>query len=185
MALYLRDRIWYADFYDQGKRVQVRTGTSNRRKAEEFLALRISEIVRGVYAKPVKMTLSELGEKYMEFAKANKRSWLRDQQILGHLNDAFGTMLLTNITALPIEQYKINRLKVVSPATVNRELAGLKRLFNVAEQWGFYRGCNPVKGIRFLDEDNLKLRTLSEKEEAEVDPIGWTKKRPFLDRATG
>ena len=166
MALYQRGRVWYADYYDRGKRVQESTGETNRHKAEKFLALRISEIERGVYAKPVKMTLSELGAKYMEFAKANKRSWLRDQQTLGHLNDAFGTKLLTDITALPIEQYKLDRLKVVCPATVNRELAGLKRLFNVAEQWGLYQGRNPVKGIRFLAEDNLKLRTLSEKEEA-------------------
>ena len=45
------------------------------------------------------------------------------------------------------------------------ELAGLKRLFNLAEQWGLYRGRNPVKGVRFLDENNLKLRTLSDGEE--------------------
>ena len=83
-----------------------------------------------------------------------------------HLSDAFGTWLLTDITELPIEQYKVDRLKAVSPATVNRELAGLKRLFNVAEQWSLYRGRNPVKGIRFFAEDNLKLRTLSENEEA-------------------
>src|SRR5690349_15833483 len=128
MALYRRGQIWYADFYERGKRVQESTGTTNRRKAEKFLALRISEIERGVYAKPVKITLSEFGEKYMEYAKANKRSWIRDQQILGHLNGAFGSMLLTDITALPIEQYKLNRFQAVSPATVNRELAGLKRL---------------------------------------------------------
>ena len=54
----------------------------------------------------------------------------------------------------------------MTPATVNRELAGLKRLFNVAEQWGLFRGRNPVKGVRFLDENNLKFRTLSEEEEA-------------------
>ena len=90
MALYQRGRIWYADFYDRGKRVPVGTGTSNRRRAEEFLALRISDIVRGVYTKPVKMTLHQLGEKYMEYAKANKRSWLRYEQILRHLNDALG-----------------------------------------------------------------------------------------------
>jgi integrase len=56
--------------------------------------------------------------------------------------------------------------KPVSPATVNRELAGLKRLFNMAEQRGLYRGRNPVKGVRFLDENNLRLRMLSEGEEA-------------------
>jgi integrase len=165
MALYQRGRVWYADFYDGKTRVQVSTGTANRREAEKFLALRISEVERGQYAKPARITLAELGQQYMDYAKANKRSWLRDSQILEHLNDAFGNRLLPDITPLPIERYKQERLQAVSPATVNRELAGLKRLFNLAEQWGLYRGRNPVKGVRFLDENNLKLRTLSEEEE--------------------
>jgi integrase len=165
MALYRRGRIWYADFYNGKARVQVSTGTANKGKAEKFLALRISEVERGEYSKPTRITLAELGRQYMDYAKANKRSWLRDEQILEHLNGAFGNLLLPNITALPIERYKLVRMQAVSPATVNRELAGLKRLFNLAEQWGLYRGRNPVRGVRFLDENNLKLRTLSEGEE--------------------
>ena len=54
MALYQRGRIWYADFYVHGKRVQESTGTANRREAEKFYALRISEVERGEYAKPVR-----------------------------------------------------------------------------------------------------------------------------------
>ena len=49
MALYTRGRIWYADFYNGKSRVQVSTGTANRREAEKFLALRISEVERGEY----------------------------------------------------------------------------------------------------------------------------------------
>ncbi len=165
MALYQRGRVWYADFYNGKARVQVSTGTANKREAEKFLALRTAEVERGEYARPTRITLAELGRQYMDYAKANKRSWLRDSQILEHLNGAFGNTLLPDITALPIERYKLARLQAVSPATVNRELAGLKRLFNLAEQWGLYRGRNPVKGVRFLDENNLKLRTLSEGEE--------------------
>ena len=170
MALYQRGRIWYADFYNGKSRVQVSTGAANRREAEKFLALRIAEVERGEFVKPARITLAELGQQYMDFAKANKRSWLRDQQILTHLNAAFGTMPLPEITVLPIERYKLSRLQSVSPATVNRELAGLKRLFNLAEQWGLYRGRNPVKGVRFLDENNLQLRTLSEDEERRLLP---------------
>src|ERR1039458_2388413 len=103
MALYQRGRTWYADFYHGKTRVQVSTGTANRREAEKFLALRVSEVERGEYAKPIRITLAELGSQYMDYAKANKRSWLRDQQILEHLNGAFGHMLLPDITGLPIE----------------------------------------------------------------------------------
>ena len=85
MVIYRRGRIWYADFYNGKARLQVSTGTANKGKAEKFLALRISEVERGEYAKPTKITLAELGRQYMDYAKANKISWLRDEQILKHL----------------------------------------------------------------------------------------------------
>ena len=96
MSLYRRKQagVWYADYYDGNTRMQVSTGSANRREAEKFLALRISEVERGKHAKPIRITFAELGKQYMDYAKANKRSWLRDQQILVHLNGAFGTMLL-------------------------------------------------------------------------------------------
>jgi integrase len=166
MALYQRGRVWYADFYVQGKRVQESTGTANKREAEKFYALRMSEIHRGEYAKPVRISISEFGRQYMEYAKTNKRSWLRDQQIMTHLEQHFGNALLTDIGPLPIERYKQDRMRAVSPATVNREIALLKHMFNMAEQWGLYRGRNPVKGVKFLAEDNLQYRSLSDEEEA-------------------
>jgi len=83
-----------------------------------------------------------------------------------YLNAAFGDMLLPAITALAIERYKLDRLRLESPATVNRELAGLKRLFNLADQWELHRGRNPVRASGFSMRKNLKIRTLSESEEA-------------------
>ncbi len=165
MALYRRGRVWYADFYVHGRRVQESTGTASRREAEKFYALRLSEVQRGEYAKPAKITLSNFGKQYLEYAKANKRSWLRDQQIMGHLDPFFGKSLLTKIGPLPIERYKLERIRFVSPATVNREIAMLKHMFNMAEQWGLYRGRNPVRGVKFLDENNLQVRSLSDEEE--------------------
>jgi hypothetical protein len=68
MALYLRGRIWYGDFYANGERIQQSTGTANKREAEKFLALRISEVQRGVFVKPVNITLPELGVRYIKHA---------------------------------------------------------------------------------------------------------------------
>ncbi len=168
MALYQRGRIWYADFYVHGKRVQESTGTANRREAEKFYASRISEIARGDYAKPLKITISEFGQQYLEYAKANKRSWLRDEQIMKHLNAFFGSTLLTDLGPLFIERYKLDRMQVVAPATVNREIGLLKHLFNLAEQWGIYRGRNPVKRVKFLAENNLQFRSVTQEEEARL-----------------
>ena len=168
MALYQRGRIWYADVYVHGKRVQESTGTANRREAEKFYALRVSEIERGEYAKPLKITIAEFGRQYLEYAKANKRSWLRDEQIMKHLNDFFGNTLLGEVGSLSIERYKLERMRVVAPATVNREIALLKHLFNLAEQWDLYRGRNPVKRVKFLAEDNLQFRSMICEEEARL-----------------
>ena len=91
---YRRGLIWYADFYADGKRVQESTGTANRREAEKFVALRLSEAQRGVYVKPVHVPLPELWERYIAYSKAHKRSWKRDDQMYRNLQGFFGPVNL-------------------------------------------------------------------------------------------
>jgi site-specific recombinase XerD len=165
MALRRRGQKWYADYYAGGERVIECTGTANRREAEKFLALRVSEVQRGVFVKPVNTTLAELGERYLEHAKLHKRSWKRDVQMLGNLQGFFGPVKLRDITAARVEDYQKERVKAVSPATSNREMALLKHMYNMAERWGEHQGTNPVRLVRFLPEDNLQFETLSEEEE--------------------
>ncbi len=165
MSLYRRGQVWYADYYADGKRIQQSTGTANKREAEKFLALRISEVQRGVFVKPVNTTLPELGERYIEHAKLHKRSWKRDVQMLGHLQAFFGAAKLRDITAARVEEYQRERIKAVCPATSNREMALLKHMFNMAERWVQHQGSNPVRFVRFLPEDNLRFETLSEAQE--------------------
>ncbi len=165
MALRRRGQKWYADYYANGARVIECTGTANRREAEKFVALRISEVQRGVYVKPVHIPLPELWERYFAYAKAHKRSWDRDLQMYGNLSNVLGTVTLTSITPLRVEEYQQYRNKEVAPATVNRETALLKHMFNMAERWGLYQGTNPVKLVKFLPENNLQFQTVSEADE--------------------
>jgi integrase len=165
MAIYRRGRVWYVDYYAKGERVQESTGTANRREAEKFYALRRSEVERGVYAKPVIVALKEFGERFLDYAKIHKRSWRRDEQMLGHLERHFGNVSLGDISALRVEEYQQRRSRKVAPATVNRELALLKHMFNMAERWEMHHGTNPVRRVRFLPENNFRSRTLSEEEE--------------------
>ena len=167
MALYQRGRIWYADFYINGQRVQTSTGTPNKREAERFIARRMAQ---GSPVKAVRMSLEEFGRQYMDYAKTNKRSWIRDKQMLKQLNGFYGPALLSDIGQLSVEGYKRHRIEHIAPATVNREVALLKHMYNLAEAWGLFHGRNPVKGVRFLPENNLKLRILSEPEEAKLLP---------------
>ena len=167
MALRRRGQHWYADYYADGKRVVECTGTANRREAEKFLALRVSEVQRGVFIKPVSITLAELGERYMEHAELHKRSWKRDEQLLRDLRVFFGNPTLRDITPPRIEEFQQARAKEVAPATVNRATAMLKHMFFQAEKWGMH-SRNPVRMVQFLREDNLKCETLSEEQEKKL-----------------
>jgi hypothetical protein len=64
MKLYRRGRVWYLTFYVRGKRVQESIGTSDRRKAERFGAVRLSEVERGEYAQSAKITLAQFSQQY-------------------------------------------------------------------------------------------------------------------------
>ena len=167
MGIYKRGKVYWIDFYDQNRnRVQESSQSSNKRDAEDLLTLRKSEILRGVYKQPVKITFGEFGKRYMEHAKANKQSWLRDQQMLENLHSFFGKERpLTEITPVSIEGYKVHRRAKVSGATVNRELALLKRMFNLAITWDLFLGANPVRKVKFFREFNTGLRVLSAEEE--------------------
>lgn len=167
MSIYRRGRVWWIDFYDQTRnRVQESSQSTNRRDAERLLSLRKSEALRGVFRRPVKISLAEFGKRYMEHAKANKRSWLRDKQMLEHLQGFFGeNRQLSDIFAGDIENYKLRRRTSVSGSTVNRELALLKRMFNLAATWELFQGANPVRQVKFFRELNTGLRVLSEEEE--------------------
>lgn len=170
MGIYKRGKVYWIDYYDPNrKRVQESSQSSNRRDAEDLITLRKSEILRGVYKQPIKITLGEFGERYMEYAKANKRSWLRDEQMLNHLYKFFGKeKLLTELTSMQIEGYKLQRRGKVADSTVNRELALLKHMFNLAIAWDSFLGLNPVRKVKFFREIANRLRVLSPEEEKKL-----------------
>ena len=168
MSVYRRGGKWWIDYFDKNRRrVQETSHSSIRRDAEALLTLRKSEVLRGVYKRPVKIAFGQFGERYMPYAKANKRSWLRDEQMLKPLKEFFGSERpLTEITPADIEGYKLHRQAKVSDATVNRELALLKRMFNLAIEWDLFLDRNPVCRVKYFKEFSFRRRvvTLGEEE---------------------
>jgi hypothetical protein len=98
-------------------------------------------------------TFNEMAEAYLIYAwdHQQKRSWTRDRTSVTILTAYFGGKRLTEITPALIEQYRAwrkdtisRRGRPVTSSTINRELACLKRMFNVARK-GVYRaqrGCS-------------------------------------------
>lgn len=131
-----------------------------------WLALRKAEIIRGLYQQPSHITLGDFEKRYMEYAKVNRRSWLRDEQLLGYLHGYFGKDVeLAGISDAGIESYKIERRNKVSCVTVNRELALLKRMINLAIDCDEFQGRNPVCQVKFFKAFNTGSRVLSPQED--------------------
>ena len=71
---------------------------------------------------------------------------------------------LRQVTPGDIERYVASRVGGAKPATVNRELAFLKRVFNVAIADAL-ADANPVRAVRLLKENNARVRFLTDEEE--------------------
>jgi integrase len=104
-----------------------------------------------------------MAEIYEQYSKKNKKSFRTDQGRLRKLKPYFKYKKLNGITAYDIEKLKQDFLEKVSPATVNRYLALLKHMFNLAIKWKKAK-YNPVKDVAFLKENNRRLRYLQEED---------------------
>jgi integrase len=51
---------------------------------------------------------------------------------------------------------------------VNRELALLKRMFNLAIDWDLFREVNPMRKVKFFKEFNTGVRVVSPDEEGKL-----------------
>src|SRR6185295_9592450 len=97
---------------------------------------------------------NEFGEgTFLEWAKNNKRSWKHDRFRVRVLLEAFRVKTLGEISPLAIERLKgkrrqsfTKREKQRSPASVNRELELLSRIFSLAIRLGL-ADTNPCSRV--------------------------------------
>src|SRR6266852_7059036 len=110
-------------------------------------------------------------EVFVPWAKASKRSWQDDEERARPIKEFFKGKRLRDVSPMLIEQYKQLRLKTDtlhkrkrSPATVNRELQVLSKVFSMAYDNGLVE-TNPVRRVRRLREDPARERYLTDDEE--------------------
>jgi len=168
MGIYKKGKTWYIDYYVKGQRKRRKIGPS-KKLAEQVLQDVHLKIAKGEYLGVYderKIPFEDYAEQYLAYSKDNKaRSTYvrRDKVSVAHLTAAFEGRYLFDITPRLIENYKAKRLEKVSPATVNRELACLKHMYNKAIEWGYVK-TNPVKSVRLLKEPPGRLRYLRPEE---------------------
>jgi integrase len=147
-GVYRRGGKWWIRYCSDDHLVRKSIGY-DRRQAEEALATVRADIVRGEYKlkkKSEACTFKEMAAEYLK-EKKYKRSVGEDRASLKRLLPEFRHRDLQQITAKHIEAYVRKRRNVVTGATINRELALLKCMFNVAIEKG-YLESNPAKKIK-------------------------------------
>ena len=172
MGLFKRHKVWWMSFMYRGQQVRRSTGSTNRRLAEAVYAQVTVQLVEGRYFETLEEKTRTFGELMDRFEaehlpkKASQRSY---RGYVKHLRAFFGDRVLAEITPKVIVEYKNQRLATgLAPASINRELAMLKKAFNLAiREWEWCRD-NPVSRVSMEKGANKRDRWLTEDEEARL-----------------
>ena len=158
---------WYYDFTHNGVRYRSIAGSTKTQalRAQERKRIELIEGDLG-YKKIRNPKISQFSQIFLQRRK-HLKSLKRDELSVRILLRFFKNKPLMSITPSDIEDYIGRRMcEGVSNATINRELACLKRMFSLAIKWGDAK-LNPVKEVDFLKEPPGRTRFLSI-EEAQV-----------------
>jgi len=167
-----RGVVYLLDYRVNGYRKVESLGKITKREAELIMAQRQKEIAEGRF--PIikdygRILFFKTCDEWLEWSRAHKRSYIRDEGLVKKLKSYFGNIPLCQITRRKAEEYQAWRInqrkkdgKPISPATVNREMAMLKRIINKAMEWG-KASKNPISKIKMFPEER-KLRFLSQQE---------------------
>lgn len=180
---------WYLYYRVDGKRIrEVVKNAQSRADALKTLQVKVADAFRGEYGfkkQEKRIKFMEFSELYIEnYARVNKRSWNDDVCCIRKFKEFFRNSYLQDISSFDIESFKAKRLKKGnSKSRVNRYLALLKKMFNLAIDWG-YLNENQVRKVKFFPEnDNLKERILCPEEERRLFEASSNHLRPIISTA--
>jgi integrase len=192
MAIYKRGKTYWYEFIFNGIRVREPAKTRNLRVAEQIEAARKTQLAKrevGLDVETVPVpTFRNAAEVFLNWSHtehASKSATTRRYETASKpLLKYFGDRPLDKISSDDVEKYKLWRacqtkkpparklalaprsstMKVLRPATVNRELACLKIVFNhFVKSDAISR--NPVSRVKFLKEDNENFVVVTREEE--------------------
>jgi len=158
-CIYRRGNRFYLKYYRFGKPYYESTHSDKQEVAKRLLKIREGEISRGRLPGICfdRVHFKDLVEDYLTDYRVNgKRTLDKAERCARYLLEEFEGLRVTDITTPRIKQYIQKRLEAgFANATINRELAALKRIFNLAAR------CTPPKVahvpyISLLKEANVR-----------------------------
>jgi integrase len=174
MSIYKRGHVYWYEFSFNGERIRESARTGNDKAARQIEAahrVRLAKGEAGIHEQPPAPTLAEFAPRFqreietvcadkpatMGFYEEKLRRLLSDSQLAGAHLDAIDESV--------IDGYKQRRTRQpsrygrpLSPASVNRELATLRRLLRLAQEW---KVLDRVPRIRLLRGERNREFVLS------------------------
>lgn len=161
-TVYLRGATWTIGYTVAGQRYREAIGT-NRQLAEAVLKKRIVEAIedRHFNKRNVgRMPFSEFAELYIQRCISVLKSANTERVRVLFWVRKFSNRPIGQITRAELQDWQARKRQKNKPATVNRTMCRLRHMFNRAVDWELL-DQSPIKGIRFLPENNARLRYLS------------------------
>ena len=142
-SIYKRGSVLWIKYYRHGKPYRESSKSDKITKAQRLLKKREGEIsegkLPGIYFD--KVAFAELANDFLTDYRINGKDTLgKAERSVKYLKESFGGMKATEITTDKVKTYIDQRMeRGLSNASINRELAALKRMFHLAAQ------CTPPR----------------------------------------
>jgi len=160
MGLYKRGSVWWMSFVYQGQHYRRSTETPEKKLAQRILDKVKGEIAEGklpgIFLKKA-VRFEDLTEDFLTDYRINGRDTLKKaEKSVDYLKSSFSGMRAADITTDKVKTYIKDRMdQGLSNASINRQLAALKRIFHLAIE------CTPPKVtlipyIPMLKESNIR-----------------------------
>src|SRR5690349_11316550 len=128
--------VWWIKYSRNGKSFSESSRTADRRKAERILKHRLAEIQTGTFIGPEieRTRLEDLADDFLREYRINGRKSVDDAEARWnlHLKPFFGILRAVEVSGPLLTRYiEFRQRQGAKNATINRELAALKRMFNL------------------------------------------------------
>jgi integrase len=147
---------WWVGYYHRGKEYRENSSAENEAAALKFLKERVKALGRGqVKPQEERVTFEAIAADFIKDYEVNAKRSLRAAKLSKHhLTDFFGPDRALDITTERARQYIAKRQgEKASNASINRELAALKRMFSLSVQGG---ALSSKPYIPRLEENNAR-----------------------------
>ncbi len=184
MSIFKRGRVYWYHFVFEGQHIQRSTKQGDPRAARQIEAAQRTKLAKGEVGIHERRRIPVFADAMRDFLawsetehSSHPRTHWRYKTSSAALLRYFKSQRLDAISPEGIEKFKLARaseprasdtgtktVRTIRPATVNREMACGKAMFNFAIKSGLTLP-NPFSRVRFLAENNEQTRTLTYEEQ--------------------